>query len=497
MGLGAKTRYTDYASAVRRPSDVTRQPGTTAAQTPTAPRGAGVEPAPTRIAARAAPQTRQADETAMYNRACELGLCGPLGDRRLDEWSEVGNGAERGIGAPMVDMLRERIHKRLMSGLDLGRVNTALTWFGDFLRDTTRVPFVPLSQAGDLVSGIYNAETLELFAEYMCLRGSRRKGEALTADYVQTTVSTIRILRSIEAHYGVLVPDTDVILGRGYKEMRKEGGPAGERKESRGFRAAHFRELVRKGTGRWSPAEWALALTAHNLLLRGGEIGTCTSKNFDPARDLTLTSIVPQVPCPDSGGRMWMIVWVVSIKDVAARNRAVPLPVMQRGESDDPLCTYSALMQHWLTECTTTPACNGVCRWCKPRAGDPRPGGAPPVKCARAHTPLFRTVAGSCYKTADVRALGKDMAEAAGISANAVGGKLWRIGGATDLRDVLGCEGGQCVIKERGRWGSDVAFVYQRALMRDALEASARIGDAARADMESMIAGWVQPAAFR
>jgi hypothetical protein len=92
--------------------------------------------------------------------------------------------------------------------------------------------------------------------------------------------------------------------------------------------------------------------------------------------------------------------------------------------------------------------------------------------------------------------MGKRMALAVGIPPEAVGGKLFRIGGSTDLRDCLG-DGSERVIKERGRWGTDVAFVYQRALLRDQLRASGAIADADAADLEATIAGWVQPSTFR
>ena len=92
--------------------------------------------------------------------------------------------------------------------------------------------------------------------------------------------------------------------------------------------------------------------------------------------------------------------------------------------------------------------------------------------------------------------MGKRMATAIGIPPASVGGKLFRIGGATDLRDRLG-EASQRVIKERGRWGTDVAYVYQRALLRDQLDASGAMADADAADLEAAVAGWVQPATFR
>ena len=73
-----------------------------------------------------------------------------------------------------------------------------------------------------------------------------------------------------------------------------------------------------------------------------------------------------------------------------------------------------------------------------------------------------------------------------GIPAAEIGGKCWRIGGATELRAMLG-DGSQQLIKERGRWASDVAQVYQRASLEMQLEMSAAMmGAAGRRDMEDV-----------
>jgi hypothetical protein len=64
-------------------------------------------------------------------------------------------------------------------------------------------------------------------------------------------------------------------------------------------------------------------------------------------------------------------------------------------------------------------------------------------------------------------------------------------------RDQLGCEKGQRTMKDRGRWGSDVAFVYARSLLRDQLDASAAVADADAQELEAVVSGWVQPSTFR
>eukprot|EP00965_Chrysotila_dentata_P018191 605200-Pleurochrysis_carterae.AAC.1 len=61
------------------------------------------------------------------------------------------------------------------------------------------------------------------------------------------------------------------------------------------------------------------------------------------------------------------------------------------------------------------------------------------------------------------------MAAACGEDPANFGGKCWRIGGATDLRDRLG-DASKATIKQRGRWASDIAEVYQRALLDHQLD---------------------------
>jgi hypothetical protein len=87
------------------------------------------------------------------------------------------------------------------------------------------------------------------------------------------------------------------------------------------------------------------------------------------------------------------------------------------------------------------------------------------------------------------------MAVLVGIDASEVGGKCWRIGGACDFREIMG-EAGAAIIKQRGRWHSDVALIYQRALASTMLDASVSIGAAMRVELEALCAGWIQPATY-
>ena len=72
-------------------------------------------------------------------------------------------------------------------------------------------------------------------------------------------------------------------------------------------------------------------------------------------------------------------------------------------------------------------------------------------------------------------------------------------GGATDFRELYdnsaqGLDEARRVLKKRGRWLSDIAFIYARASLDTSLEASARLADVTGRDVESAFSGWAEPA---
>ena len=107
---------------------------------------------------------------------------------------------------------------------------------------------------------------------------------------------------------------------------------------------------------------------------------------------------------------------------------------------------------------------------------------------------VFAHASGVEFDTGDVRRVAQSMAEACGEDPARFGGKSFRVGGATDLRCALGVAEGKAVIKQRGRWNSDIADIYQRALLADQLDGSAAMGGAHGADLEGLLDGWSQPA---
>ena len=49
------------------------------------------------------------------------------------------------------------------------------------------------------------------------------------------------------------------------------------------------------------------------------------------------------------------------------------------------------------------------------------------------------------------------------------------------------------LLRQRGRWIPDAAFLYERALVSDHLSLSAEMADVQGCELEAMCAGWYQP----
>ena len=457
--------------------------------------GSGFDAArPQRTAGPAETDERTRREDEMWERLEGLGMIGELGEPWGDQWAG-GHGSDIGT----VARLRERIRRKTMANWDLGRIGTMASWWDEFLRHTGRTPFMPLRVHGEIAAGVYNAQTLELFAEYMRERGSRKTGARLSADHISAIVGTARTVRSQQAHYDVAPSDTNNVLANIFKRYRAEDGTkGGDRRESRGFRARDFRSVARSfdRLTRKGEMEWGVALTAWSFLLRGCEVGRPNGKTFEPGRGITVESVTPRQACAASNWLLWCTVDVVAAKDCKMQHRPIALPIRQRsgGGDDDPLCAYTALMRVFRRRLEQLAQCDGPCEWCRRNTGALKPAGNPPARCARANAPLFVRADGQAYTTKDVDALGSRMAETAGIPTHVVGGKLWRIGGATDLWEVLGAERAKDHIKRRGRWKSDIWEVYQRVLLGAQLNAAAGMAAACDEDIEAVCPGWVQPA---
>ena len=418
----------------------------------------------------------------VLEKADRLGL---LGDMPGQEALREGESA-------LVRDLRLGMLQRARETYDVGRLSTSLDWFEEFQIDTQRAPiFRPLEHSGDIEAMVYNQETLDMFSEYIRRRGSRlvgrRGGDPVKSDTVATYVGQIKKLRTHEAHYAITDPSVNVIASAAHKRMRQLDGPAGERRLSLGLRARHLRMAAELGFDRTSKQgviEWGAALTAHNLLCRGGEVGVCETAELDPERDLTLGAIEFKEPGEVSEGLPWLTAEFVPIKDTTVRRRSAVMPVRRRAAGgrmgSDPMDTYDAIVLAMAARLGRMPPARGR------------------VEGPEAALPLFVGLRGKPWNTADTRRLARRIAGSLdGLDESLFGAKSFRIGGATDYRAVYGPGAAERMIRQRGRWWSDIHALYQRALATEHLQGSAAIGDARGAELEALCKGWAQPANFR
>jgi hypothetical protein len=283
---------------------------------------------------------------------------------------------------------------------------------------------------------------------------------------------------------GIIIAGEDYTSTRVFKSMRRDDGPSGVRASQRALRALYFQRALENGYDIMSAEgerRWAAGLVAHNALLRGGEVGRVERRDFSADHGLTFSQIEWRKPCAASSWLAWLVLWVLAIKDQNHRNARQPILIRQRravkpNEADD-MCAYWALFRVYLRCVGCTP----------PPEGRIDPGHE------MAQAPVFAHESGEAFDTDDAQTIFRDIAAAAGEDPMEFGARSARAGGATDLRDVMGAEAIP-LIKQRGRWGSDIAEIYQRALAGQQLQGSARMGDATDTDVETMVSlsGWRQ-----
>ena len=205
--------------------------------------------------------------------------------------------------------------------------------------------------------------------------------------------------------------------------------------------------------------------------------------SLDLERDLTIGAIEFKEPGEVSEGLPWLTVELVPIKDATARRRSAVMPVRRRAAGgrlgEDPMDTFDAIVLAMAARIGRLPPSRGR------------------VTGPEANMPLFVGPKGQPWSTSDTRRLARKLAARLKLEENLFGAKSFRIGGATDYRAVYGPEAAERIIKQRGRWWSDIHALYQRALAAEHLQGSAAIADARGAELEALCKGWVQPTTFR
>lgn len=182
---------------------------------------------------------------------------------------------------------------------------------------------MPHQGAGDVQAAAYNEETLRLYGEFVRAHGSVRaghRGEVVSASTIADYISAVRAHRSTQAGYNLLVAGGNIRLPKQLKHMRREDGPQGRRSLTKGFTARYLRKLVTlqrfERRTRQGLMRWAVLWIAHNLLLRGGEVGRSEGKVFDPATGITIADLDWVSPCEETSGFEVLLIEVMPIKDV-------------------------------------------------------------------------------------------------------------------------------------------------------------------------------------
>ena len=107
-------------------------------------------------------------------------------------------------------------------------------------------------------------------------------------------------------------------------------------------------------------------------------------------------------------------------------------------------------------------------------------------------TPFFVTMVGKIYDTSTVRKIAKRIALIIDIPIEEVGAKSFRIGGASCLRESHGEAAASNILKEHGRWHTDIGFIYARSSVQTGLNAHRRMLTAIGQDVERAT-GYTQP----
>ena len=315
--------------------------------------------------------------------------------------------------------------------------------------------------------------------------------EALRADTICGYISTIRRFTSVGFGCDILVAECQLRAREHAKAMRWDDGPAADRGLRRPIRGEHLEQQAANEafdkTSSYGKLRWAVVTLAYNLLLRGGDVGRPSSgkpwsvkhgiawkhvkavwKLVEPLERSTLSEATLREL------QELVAVLVKPCKDTDARKKRYPMLMSWK--------VAMRALQQWYECCL---------QWASPAELESRavfelPGGVRVVS------------------TKDVATMFKEVAAACHIDTSDVGGAAGRIGGAIDVRCVVGPEELKRLLAERGRWDSDIGFVYSRPDAMRHLWLSESMSGARRLDIESLVNGlkiteeaFAQPADMR
>ena len=419
----------------------------------------------------------------LSSRAMLSGLHDRLGDQ-ADPWSGVPSHVELALSESLRSEVR---HLALSRNLTDARFKTALRLFEDASSALPhRIWFLPLGGADELRNAVHNEESFGMLAEFKMRQGSLQPGhigEPVRADTVAGYISALRVERGLGAGY--LIAHSQTVRVAKYALLAYKHGEArgqGTRALRRGLRAQHLLRAVQAGFDIVSVRgmrRWARLLVAHNFLLRGGEPGAVDSRPWLPHTGMLSLESVRFFSCEElaEGGQPAahpaIRFMILPIKDTYASRAPVPNWVRRRQPASvprgaDPLCAYDAFLLYWEA------CCAQVRReeW--------------------ATTALFTDELGQVVATKTMRLDCRAAAMAAGLDPSEFGASSCRIGGAEDIYDLYE-DRADAVIRERGRWWSDIHLIYQRASASRHLRVSAAMGESRGISLEAFADGWAMP----
>ena len=382
-------------------------------------------------------------------------------------------------------LLADAREHMLMRNKTDSRFASALRVLEDFrISIPNRVLFKPMGGADELANAVHNEETLAMMAEFKLRQGSLQPGslgKAVRSKTIAGYISCLRTEKSLGAGYRIAHGQAVNVTKHALLGVAHMEGHSAPRKLRRGLRAQHFREAHTRGfdiSSLRAVRRWARMLVGHNFLLRGGEVGSVDERAWNQQEGMSLESVrffsveeLAQEGRPAQYPAIRFMVYPIknthaSLKPVPNWVRRRQLPSVPRGT--DPVCAYDAFLAYWEQECQDVP------------------------RELWASTPLFRDDEGAGVRSKTVRLDCRAVAVAAGLSPAEFGASSLRIGGAEDIYDVFE-EAADSVIKERGRWWTDIHLIYQRASASRHMRVSAAMGEARGISLEAFAEGWAMP----
>ena len=451
-----------------------------------------------------------ADWQACYTKMERLGLLEHLRPPRLVQFEGAATEQQQRAFARIVALTHWRARTRNACPRKLVTALNRVELF------TAAFPHVKLwgrmRGDADLEQAAYNDRLFAWFGAFA--RESRQRAAAagsnqdrIQAASVSGMISTLRAALGLEANQRMLHAQTHILQPMSVRYLAMEDAPTESRRLRLGLRSHFQLRLTTTSFDHSSPYgawRWDQLTLSRNLMLRAVEMGDQQKAKGEARREVSFTwKYVVFFPRGHMlvGPSPFAIAWICPAKKLGLTRMPLMLAAKPRQAdgSAHPLCPYAALVGRWIARHRPPMSDSAVQR---ARAGlDNHVNGA----LAQQHRTsphragcVFEMPNGKPPTSGDVLKANREIAAACGLNPLDVGSNTGRISGAEEIYDACLCqqgvtaavaaEQGTRLIKERGRWDSDIAFVYARPSVAAHLAMSATMGDHARVDIETLLA---------